>query len=1138
MKLNPLAELQVLILLDREQSALERTLLHLPDEVTQRTVFWLGETLPSDPEFEALLKTVQVHSFLPEALHQPHDHLAQLYGSVLAEASYPLLLLHAGEQLSPESWSALAELLSAPPEASVSMVRLVFPELELMAPRLFWEPATLQGAVFPQPVAFENADFTQTALQIEATESEWAPSLQGADAEVLARLEATGESGQDLQFALGQQAFQARQDHRAQTLFSALAHAEADSELSFWQQAGRVMLLKTLWELQQRDEALKQLDAFRQLALEQLPGLWVLRGVMARYLGEKELASDCFQQALEGQNKADFRRYNLYLARPDITWKPALGLAELQFEDGLYAQAFLQYQQARQALPEHPYVLSGLLKSAFFIQRYEVVAEILDSGLELREISAETRQALTALCALQNGQAQASLESLLSPYREEPGRLTQDPFFLSVLLELSIALLRQQQSAEARQILGLLVQLIPDQPLIRHNLAYSHFAEGHYAEAEVIYREVLQHSPRFVESRFDLAKTLVMQGRIEEARAELEAILAQNPRFYKAHQALKQLEQRELEAHLPIVTPSPSSEDKTQDRESLPFVFVFPLEATWENGVDIALKAYYQEFLPEDNVVLALPAAEATEAVAAAQAWAAERFDPELLPPVALLEAPLPLLAGQSAWILPWRLHPGEAVLTQLAASGYPVVQTALALEGHPESRLPAALMRDEEADKTWLESDPAALSQVMRLLCEGLLPEAVTEALQNLDTHALSGLRSEARSLSAETPDVDSDGRSLSISLCMIVRDEAQNLGRCLDSVHDGVDEIIVVDTGSQDLTPEIAAAYAKVSSFSYPWQDDFAAARNFALEQAHSDWVLVLDGDEFVPPGFLEKLRFYLQGSDQPDAYAFPILALDENDQEVPELSLGAVPRLFRNDPAYRYRGLIHEMVYHRDRPQMRYFLLKSLPIYHLGYQEAVRAEKQKYQRDTRLMHEMLERHGDHPETARIHNILASVYEEQEEWEAALAQYEQGLASVQEDPLIRQVLTRGKYRLLLRLGREQQLIDELGGRPELRDPHLSLYLAEAYFRTGQAANALAHADLALEERDRQSLHPDPLGQQPTREELYQLLAQLSTRLNRKLQALYYLKHCLKLNPEDTQLRRQYQALQDEVETFSAQER
>ena len=84
-------------------------------------------------------------------------------------------------------------------------------------------------------------------------------------------------------------------------------------------------------------------------------------------------------------------------------------------------------------------------------------------------------------------------------------------------------------------------------------------------------------------------------------------------------------------------------------------------------------------------------------------------------------------------------------------------------------------------------------------------------------------------------------------ISLCMIMRDNAKTLARCLDSVVGLVNEIIIVDTGSKDNSIDIAKSYnAKV--LTDPWQDDFARPRNIGIKQATCQWILVLDPDELV--------------------------------------------------------------------------------------------------------------------------------------------------------------------------------------------------------------------------------------------------------------------------------------------------
>lgn len=93
-----------------------------------------------------------------------------------------------------------------------------------------------------------------------------------------------------------------------------------------------------------------------------------------------------------------------------------------------------------------------------------------------------------------------------------------------------------------------------------------------------------------------------------------------------------------------------------------------------------------------------------------------------------------------------------------------------------------------------------------------------------------------------------------ITISLCMIVKNEEDTIGRCLDSVKDLVDEIIIVDTGSTDKTKEIVSQYTN-HIFDFQWIDDFAAARNFAFENAKMDYIFWLDADDVLMEGDFKK-------------------------------------------------------------------------------------------------------------------------------------------------------------------------------------------------------------------------------------------------------------------------------------------
>ena len=98
-------------------------------------------------------------------------------------------------------------------------------------------------------------------------------------------------------------------------------------------------------------------------------------------------------------------------------------------------------------------------------------------------------------------------------------------------------------------------------------------------------------------------------------------------------------------------------------------------------------------------------------------------------------------------------------------------------------------------------------------------------------------------------------EGKEPTLSVCMIVKDEEETLPICLKSIKDIADEIIVVDTGSKDKTVEVAKSFgAKV--YFFKWINDFSAARNESLKYATSDWLLVLDADEYLLPELKEEI------------------------------------------------------------------------------------------------------------------------------------------------------------------------------------------------------------------------------------------------------------------------------------------
>jgi glycosyltransferase involved in cell wall biosynthesis len=98
-------------------------------------------------------------------------------------------------------------------------------------------------------------------------------------------------------------------------------------------------------------------------------------------------------------------------------------------------------------------------------------------------------------------------------------------------------------------------------------------------------------------------------------------------------------------------------------------------------------------------------------------------------------------------------------------------------------------------------------------------------------------------------------------LGCALIVRNEEHYLPQCLKSI-DGVDELIVADTGSEDKTVEIAESFGAKVYTDYKWNDNFAEARNYALSKSTIDWLLVIDADEYLEPGGIEKIRNVIEG------------------------------------------------------------------------------------------------------------------------------------------------------------------------------------------------------------------------------------------------------------------------------------
>jgi len=191
-----------------------------------------------------------------------------------------------------------------------------------------------------------------------------------------------------------------------------------------------------------------------------------------------------------------------------------------------------------------------------------------------------------------------------------------------------------------------------------------------------------------------------------------------------------------------------------------------------------------------------------------------------------------------------------------------------------------------------------------------------------------------------------------------MIARNESSLLPGCLESIREGVDELVLVDTGSTDATVALARA-AGAEVLTRAWDDDFSAPRNLAAAHATGDFILQLDADERLAPGSMAALRALLPGArfdvglvrcHNADALDAPHAAVVEGSRRSGEPAL--LPRLIRRTPDLRWEGCIHESVLGWAAARGGRIQPVPLDLVHLGYVNQLVKERDKRARNLALL------------------------------------------------------------------------------------------------------------------------------------------------------------------------------------------
>jgi glycosyltransferase involved in cell wall biosynthesis len=208
---------------------------------------------------------------------------------------------------------------------------------------------------------------------------------------------------------------------------------------------------------------------------------------------------------------------------------------------------------------------------------------------------------------------------------------------------------------------------------------------------------------------------------------------------------------------------------------------------------------------------------------------------------------------------------------------------------------------------------------------------------------------------------------QDLKISACMMVKNEEEMLPRCLNSIKDLVDEIIVVDTGSTDRTVGIARSFgAKV--YFHAWENNFSKHRNQSISYATGDWFIIIDADEELYARNYTKTQLKQLLRKLPDNIHAVLFTVRDIKQNGDISHTFASPRLFRSGVGFHYKGIVH------NNPEIKGDVMSiDIVINHYGYDLDKEDMERKFERTTSLLSKRIE---ENPQDVAVYYYLSNLY------------------------------------------------------------------------------------------------------------------------------------------------------------------
>lgn len=281
----------------------------------------------------------------------------------------------------------------------------------------------------------------------------------------------------------------------------------------------------------------------------------------------------------------------------------------------------------------------------------------------------------------------------------------------------------------------------------------------------------------------------------------------------------------------------------------------------------------------------------------------------------------------------------------------------------------------------------------------------------------------------------------SKTIALCMIVKNEEQFLRRCLDSVKNKVNQIIIVDTGSTDNTLSIAKEYTN-DVYSFKWIDDFSAARNESIKYATTDYILVMDADEYLE----DDSNLQDDISTEKDWYFLKIHNILSQGRKITHIAV----RLFANNKGLFFQNRLHEHLNILVEDKVFTNEFGNSALQHTGYTDDMMEDRDKKKRNLPLM---LREVQENPNAYNLFN-MGRTYKWVEEYEKAI-HYFQSAYPLSKNLTIMPDLLMNLSNCLVSLKREHEALKIINdaailfpNETDLRHTQALLFLELGYFR------------------------------------------------------------------------------------------